>query len=62
MQLQAVNMFIRELDSSTLRVPSVDKILKGTPMPPGTNSAHIKMKEYVYEVRETPAAAMKRRG
>lgn len=55
-------MFIRELDSSILRVPSVDKILKGAPMAPGTNSAHIEMKEYVYEVRETPAAGMKPRG
>jgi hypothetical protein len=55
-------MFIRELDSSTLRVPSVDKILKGAPTAPGKNLAHIKMKEYVCEMRETPAAGMKPHG
>jgi hypothetical protein len=55
-------MFIRELDSSTLRVPSVDKILKGAPTAPGKNLAHIEMKEYFGEVRETPPARMKPRG
>ena len=31
-------------------------------MGPGTNSVRVKMKEYAFEVRETPAAGMKPRG